>query len=119
MYSEIHPLFYDSATAFNSGIIENQKTPDSAFYKQMPPCIIRLDTIRKISEEKTYDESLKYFRIKISDDYHEDILVPADEGEKLKKKLIATENQDGLTEAIGALNTTLRSLYDLLRARLH
>lgn len=119
MYIEIHPLFYDSATAFNTNLNENQKTPESAFYKQMPPCIIRLDTIRKFSEEKTYDESLTYFRIKISDDYHEDILVPADEGEKLKKRLTATGSQDSLTEAIGALNTTLRSLYDLLRARLH
>lgn len=117
MYIEIHPLFYDSAAAFNPS--ESQKTPESAFYKQMPPCIIRLDTIRKFSEEKTYDESLTYFRIKISDDYHEDILVPADEGEELKKKLTATGSQDGLTEAIEALNTTLRSLYDLLRARLH
>ena len=119
MYIEIHPLFYDSAAAFNSSFNENQKTPDSAFYKQMPPCVIRLDTIRKISEEKTYDESLKYFRIKISDDHHEDILVPADEGEKLKKRLTAPGSHDDLTQAIEALNTTLRSLYDLLRARLH
>ena len=119
MYIEIHPIFYDRTAAFNSGLIENQKTPDSAFNKQMPPCIIRLDTIRKIREEKTYDASLTYFRISISDDHLEDILVPAEEGEKLKKKLTAPGSQDGLTEAIGALNTTLRSLYDLLRARLH
>lgn len=119
MYIEIHPLFYDSAAAFNTNFNESQKTPDSAYYKQMPPCIIRLDTIRKLSEENTYDKSLKYFRIKISDDCHEDILVPADEGEKLKKRLTATGGQDSLTEAIGVLNTTLRNLYDLLRARLH
>lgn len=119
MYIEIHPLFYDTAAAFNTSFNESQKTPDSAFYKQMPPCVIQLDAIRKLSEEKTFDKSLTYFRISISDDHHEDILVPADEGEKLKKKLTAPGGQDELTQAIGALNTTLRNLYDLLRARLH
>lgn len=122
MYIEINPIWYDSAEEFNTSILSGEeKTPSANFYKKAPKMLLRIDTIRQIREQETYDKSLKYYRVVVSDDHTEDILLTMEEGTLIKEKLIElTKNgTDKLSQEIYALTISIRNLHELLRARLH
>ena len=122
MYIEINPIWYDSAEEFNASILSGEeKTPSANFYKKASKTLLRIDTIRQIREQETYDKSLKYCRVVVSDDHTEDILLTMEEGTFIKEKLkeLTKNGTDKLSQEIYALTTAIRNLHELLRARLH
>lgn len=104
MYKEIQTIYYDS---FKGG------------YKEGSKRIIRIKDIRQIFPENSPDESFSGFRVQISDDHIEDILVSQEEGESIKKILLSNgSKQDDLAKEIASLTNAIRDLWALLRARM-
>ena len=116
-YIEIHPFWYDSVTVSNEMFSEN-KRPQKEYYHPAEPQVIRIDTIKRIKKEYISDDSIDLKRLVISDDYHDDIIVSAEEAESIKAKLLFPSRQDGLAKQIEGLTVAIRELRDLLRARL-
>lgn len=112
MYIEVHPVIFD-----NISWINNRQDKQADHYKDGEPVILRTDTIRKMNRQDSPDKSITLYRIEISEDYHEDLLVTIEEGEKIKKTLL--KNDASLSKEISTLSTVIRNLYELLRARLH
>ena len=89
-YIEIHPFWYDSVTVSNEMFREN-KRPQKEYYHSAEPQVIRIDTIKRIKGEYVSDDSINLKRLVISDDYHDDILVSEEQGEKIKETLLKTK----------------------------
>ena len=115
MYTEIHPLFHDTA-AERTDCFSNQHKPSSEYYKSAEPQILRLDTIRRIVPEST-DGSINLRRICISEDHLEDIIVTQEEADRIQKTILKG-NPDSLSNNIQALTAAVRDLWQLLRARM-
>lgn len=79
--------------------------------------VINTGCILQIVKLKT-EETVQLSRIQMSDDYHDDIIIPQNEADEITKKLLAG-NDDGLAKEIHTLSVAVRELRDLLRARLH
>ena len=110
MYRRIHPYYGD----FSSGL----KSHDKEYYHTAPKQVIRLDTIKRITDVAT-DGTIALKRLMVSDDRLEDILVSSKEAEEIEDILLAQPSQDGLQEELGRLTGAIRSLWELLRARMH
>jgi len=117
MHIEITPYWFDAVTCLNDVPSGNTKV-NNDYYKKGEPIVIKLEDIKRLSPSPAGDSTNSLTRLKFSDDYHDDILVSAEEGQKIKKMLLNMPEND-LTKEIRTLNMTLRNLYDLLRARLH
>ena len=117
MHIEITPFWYDSMACRNDVHSGNTKD-DIDYYKKGEPIVIKLEDIKRLSPNPVGNGTNSLTRLKFSDDYHDDILVSAEEGQKIKKMLLNMPEND-LSKAIRTLNMTLRNLYDILRARLH
>lgn len=88
-------------------------------WKQRPPMILNLDIIRTLSETTPDEKIGKMFRITISDDFLQDIIIAQDEAEMIKKKLLSNASgTNGLESSLSALTLAIRDLWTLLRARL-
>ena len=108
MYKEIHPFFCPIDNSLDA-----LSTPA---YKEMPSIVIRLDSIRLILPEPGTD-SMKMARLRVSDDYLQDIIVLEAEAEEIKKELLSPKKDNVATE-ISHLTIAIRDLWNLLRARL-
>ena len=117
MHIEITPFWFDSMACQNDVHSGNTKV-DIDYYKKGEPIVIKLEDIKRLSPSPAGDSTNSLTRLKFSDDYHDDILVSAEEGQKIKKILLNMP-EDVLSKEIRVLNTTLRNLYELFRARLH
>lgn len=81
--------------------------------------ILNLDIIRTLSETTPDEKIGKMFRITISDDYFQDIIIAQDEAEIIKKKLLSNASgTNGLESSLSELTLAIRDLWNLLRARL-
>lgn len=117
MFKEIQTIYLDSAAMmneFNAGMSRGKK--NSEYYREGVSLTIRLDTIRQIKKETTADGSLSYYRLKVSNDYHDDILVSEEQGAKIKETLL--KEKEPIAKELNILSTAIRNLYELLRARL-
>lgn len=117
MYLEIHTVWYDAAMSFASSQAD-RKDPISTFYHPGPERVIRLETIRMLTKEPASDGSIVVGRLKVSDDHLEDILVPEEEADRIKKKLLSGSSAS-LSAEVQALTAAVRDLWQLLRARMH
>lgn len=118
MFKEIQTIYLDSAAMmneFNAGMSRTKK--DSEYYRKGVSLTLRLDTIKQLRKETSADSSLSYYRLRVSDDYHDDILVSEEQGEKIKEALLKTK--EPIATELSVLSTAIRNLYELLRARLH
>lgn len=117
MYKEIHPFFFDAMEQM--AVLRNDTNhPVVEFYKPRPSIVLRLDTIRQIREEHVPDGSGSFARIVVSDDYHDDIIVRSEEAEQIKTALLKQESKNETAQELHALTGAVRSLWELLRARL-
>lgn len=116
MYKEVHPYFYDSMLS-HSDVRNGNERKDIDYYHKALPRVIKLEDIKQAIPEKLPDGTGEFVRLKISDDYHEDILISVNEGEEIKKKLLS--NSNGLQDEVSRLTVAVRDLTNLLRARLH
>ena len=117
MHKEIQTIYLDSAAMMNdvhAGLSSGKK--DSGYYHEGEPLTIRLDTIRQLRKETSADGSMSYYRLRVSDDYHDDILVSKEQGEKIKATLL--KENEPIAKELNILSTVIRNLYELLRARL-
>ena len=116
MYKEIHPWYHD--TVAEAAVVMGDKSqPSSAFYKQTDSSVIlRLDTIRQIRSETSYDGTVNLKRLVISDDYLQDILISNEEAEAIKKMLLS--QKEPLADEVSRLTAAVRDLWNLLRARM-
>ena len=117
MHIEITPFWFDSMACHND-VHSGKSKDDIDYYKKGEPIVIKLEDIKRLSPNPAGDSTNSLTRLKFSDDYHDDILVSAEEGQKIKKMLLNMP-EDNLSKEIRVLNTTLRNLYELFRARLH
>ena len=110
MYIEIHPYHYTPGYSLDT-------VPMKELYQPGDPVIIRLDTIRKVTSTSP-DSSCKFVRLCVSDDHLEDLLVLPEEGDLICKKLLAAGSENKLSKESEALTAAVRSLWELLRARM-
>lgn len=115
-YIEIHPLCYNSAQHFSDSLSCTEGKPASDYYTPCEPHVIRTDLIQQIVPSNP-DKTISLYRIRINDNYQDDILVSKEEGDNIKKMLLH-EEPDELAKEIGFLTNNIRLLYDLLRARM-
>lgn len=118
MFKEIQTIYLDSTVMMNeihSGMSLGKK--DSEYYREGVSLTIRLDTIKQLRKETSADSSMSYYRLKVSDDYHDDILVSEEQGEKIKEALLKTK--EPIATELSILSTAIHNMYELLRARLH
>ena len=118
MYVEIHPYFHDT-TKEHQHLFDENKLPHAEFYAPGKPQTIRLDIIRRITEEHVEDGSIALSRLQITDSYQDDILVTTSEAETINKKLLSFGGKNELTDEVKALTAAIRDLWNILRARLH
>lgn len=117
MHKEIQTIYLDSAAMMND-IHANSSLgkKDSEYYREGVSLTIRLDTIRQLRKETSADGSISYYRLRVSDDYHDDILVSEEQGEKIKAALL--KENEPIAKELNILSTVIRNLNELLRARL-
>lgn len=118
MFKEIQTIYLDSTAMMNeihSGVSLGKK--DSEYYREGVSLTIRLDTIRQLRKETSADGSISYYRIRVSDDYHDDILVSEKQGEKIKEVLLKTK--EPIATELSVLSAVIHNMHELLRARLH
>lgn len=110
MFTKVHTFYYDSSKSLN-----NNKDKD--IYVPSGTRVINTGCIFQIVKLKT-DGTVQLSRIRVSNDYHDDIIIPQKEADEITKKLLAG-NDDSLAKEIHTLSVAVRELRDLLRARLH
>ena len=105
MFIEIHSYYQNNIPPYE--------------WKQLPPRVLNLNIIQTLSETSPDEKIGKMFRISISDDYLQDIIIAQDEAEMIKKKLLSNASgTNGLESSLSALTLAIRDLWSLLRARL-
>lgn len=115
-YIELQPFRRDTRLEAES-VRRGEKRPAIDFYLKAEPIIVRLDSIRSIRVELSTAGTPDLYRIAVSGDRDDDIIVMSAEGEKLKKILLEDHESD-LAKAISYLTKAIRDLWELLRARL-
>ncbi len=100
MFTEVHTFYYDSDK-----------------YVPKDTRVINTGCISQIVKLKT-DGTIQLSRIQMSDDYHDDIIIPQKEADEITKKLLVG-NDESLAKEIHTLSVAVRELWNLLRARLH
>lgn len=120
MYLEIHPFWYDSASACANAMLQGDNK-EKDFIRESPPRVINLSCIKQLTEQKYYDGSIELTRLQVSDDHTEDILVSKEEGEKIKKILLegSGHKDNTVAEELEILTGVLRNILKVLQARLH
>lgn len=105
MFIEIHSYYQNNIPPYE--------------WKQHPPRVLNLNIIRTLSETSSDEKIGKMFRISISDDYLQDIIIAQDEAEMIKKKLLSNASgTNGLESSLSELTLAIRDLWNLLRARM-
>ena len=112
---EIHPFFYDATAEITAHLSGSKPADPEAFFKPMPPKIIRLDLIREMCPHGTGSVQ----RLSVSDNHQDDIIVSGEEAVEIKKALLSDSSSDGLQKEVRALTAAIRDLWQLLRARMH
>ena len=111
MFTEVHTFYYDSSKSLAG-------TQDKDLYvPHKDTTVINTECIRQVIKMKT-DGTVQLSRIKMSDDYHDDIIIPQNEADQITKKLLAGNDND-LAKEVHTLSVAVRELWNLLRARLH
>lgn len=116
-YTEINRINIDQIKRARAAV-KGEPAPLSECITVTGTETIRLDIIRRITDENTGDEEPKLSRIIISEDHTEDIIVRREEADAIKKTLL-TKDGVALYKAVDSLTRTIRDLYNLLRARMH
>lgn len=111
MYIEIHPYYYTPSYTLDP-------VPIKDLYQKGRPVIIRLDTIRKLSHNPSPDGTCEFTRLNMSEDHADDILILPEEGKRIRTRLLALNTPRGLPKEVEALTAAVRSLWELLRARM-
>lgn len=112
MYKEIHPYFYDTFSAMND-VHGNVRKSETDYYKPAKPIVLKIEEIKQIIS----NEEESFVRLKVNDDYQNDIIIPKEEGEEIKK-LLLRNSSDELAKEVERLTASIRDMYTLLRARL-
>ena len=116
MYKEIHPYVQDTLARKNDFLAGVSK-PSTEYFRQTESMVLETGTIRRMIPENPPDGSIRLTRLVISDDRTEDILIGGDEAEQIKKTLLAGKT-DNLAKEVERLASAVRSLWELLRARM-
>lgn len=120
MYKELHTFYHDIIAErqhvySTDGKFARTDYDPMAFYRPGQSMLLRLDTIKSITNELPDTDELK--RICISDDHTEDIIVSKAEAEEITKALV-NQSDDELPEQLNHLCRAIRDLTNLLHARL-
>lgn len=126
MYKEIQPYCpkQDPYTTeeFIESLEDSSKLHPAYYAKKGSPIVIRLEDIKRMESAPLLHDGLRMTKICISnvhDEYVEDIIVSAEEGDAIKKMLLEPAQKDALSQEVHYLTTAVRDLWQLLRARLH
>ena len=112
MYLEIHPYWYDAMLA-RSDTYYDIKKPEKSYYKPGKPQIIRLDTIRRITPQvNDKNDNVVFKSLVITEDYHDNIIVSAEEAEIIEQKLISLG--DNTSKQLERMAKALESLCEIL-----
>ena len=117
MYKEIHPLYRDNTKEMSS-IRNGDERPVADFYIEKPPILLDIHIIRMMREECVPDGSAKLYRISVSKDSYDDIVIREEEALQIRAVLLKHGSGNPLVNAIEALTSAIRDLWNLLRARM-